>query len=111
MRATKYIVIGRHDCERNSYIPGGDIRHVVSHHHSLPAAARAADKAHEELGGCDGSDPLTQVMRRLESADSTPDETDDTYDYAGCQYIVVNVFDSHSIVPAPGGLGLKVVDA
>lgn len=106
MSAT-YIVIGRYDSERNSYIPGGDIRHLISEHDSLADAARAADAAHADLGGCDGSDALAQVMRLMEAGE-TADDFDDTYEHDGARYIAVNVFDSHEITAEDGGLGLRV---
>jgi len=105
MNATKYIVIGRHDCERNSWIEGGDIRHVVSCHRTLAGAAAAVFPAHRALGGCDGSDLLAAVARRLESAEKV-DEDADVYEHAGARYLVLSVWDSHEVAPAYGGLAL-----
>lgn len=107
MKATKYIVIGRYSHEQNSYIPNGDIRHVISGHRDRLAAARAAEKAHYDLGGCEGGDMLAQVMRRMEPAEPVRD-TDDTYEHAGRMYMEVSVWDTHEVEVARGGLGLKV---
>jgi len=120
-RATKYIVIGRYDCERNSCIPDGDIRHVRSGHNTQPTAWLAAHRIHTSLGGCDGSDMLTKVMERYARFDSRKSrdfrtEADDGenpshadwYEHAGWLYIECDFWAAHQIVPALGGLGLAV---
>ena len=94
MRATRFIVIGCYDHERNSWIPDGDIRHVVSCHHAVESAARALFPAHRRLGGCDGGDLLTAVARRLDVGEQ-PDESADTYEHAGRTYEVLGVWDTH----------------
>lgn len=118
IRASKYIVIGRYDCERNSWIPGGDIRHVCSGHNTEPAAWHAAEKHHTALGGCDGSDSLTDVMVRgprmntrkarqiLE--DARWDSQVDWYKHAGYLYLGCDYWAAHKIVPAYGGLAAVV---
>jgi len=106
MRVTRYIVIGRHDSERNSWIENGDIRHVVSCHYTLAAAAKAVFPAHRALGGCDGSDLLAHVAERMPRGWEPEDEYADTYEHAGRIYRVLSVWDTHEAVPAPGGLGL-----
>lgn len=116
MNATKYIVIGRYDCERNSWIENGDIRHCISGHNTESAAWRAAAKAHGSLGGCDGSDSLAEVMARyaklgsrkaqkyLELADSVypPQGAEDSYEHAGWLYVPCDFWNAHEIVPVAG---------
>jgi hypothetical protein len=106
MRNQKYIVIGRHDCERNSWLPDGDIRHKVSGHRTETAAWAAAEKAHSELGGCDGSDSLTKVMIRAPEG-YDPDEYEDTYDHDGILYLECDFWGGHKI--RHDGYGLVAV--
>ena len=106
MRATKYIVIGKYDSERNSWIEGGDIRHVVSCHRTLGAAAASVFPAHRALGGCDGGSCLATVARRLERGEEY-ETTANIYKYAGRRYLVLSVWDTHEVAPAAGGLALK----
>lgn len=109
MSSSKYIVIGRFDCERNSYLPAGDIRHVVSNHRTLHGAAVAADRAHRALGGCAGGDMLAQVMERREPGAPPADEWADTYEHAGCLYVAVDrLGGTHAVTVGPHGLVLAV---
>ena len=96
MRKEKYIVTGKYDSQRNSWIPDGDIRHVVSGHRTESAAWKAAHRAHGLLGGCNGSDMLTEVMARAPK-NYKPDEEEDTYDYDGALYIECDYWSGHVI--------------
>jgi len=96
MKKQEYIVIGKYDCERNSWIPDGDIRHVVSGHRTESAAWKAAHRAHGELGGCDGSDMLTKVMI-LAPQGYEVEEYEDTYDYDGILYIECDYWGGHRV--------------
>lgn len=108
MHAYKYIVIGRYDCDRNTTrMDGGRIDHLISSHRSLRCATRAADRAHYDLHGCTGSQPLAQVMRRLAPGEAAAEEAD-LYAHAGHQYLGLHWWDTHRIAPAAGGLGLVV---
>jgi len=104
MKAEKYIVIGKYDCERNSYIPGGDIRHVCSGHRTERAAWVAAPRHHSALGGCDGSDMLTSVMQRFARCGSKrakellADEMVDSYEHAGWVYCECDYWAAHRAV-------------
>ena len=110
MKAQKYIVIGRYDSERHSYIPGGDIRHVCSSHRTDGAAWAAAPRHHDALGGCLGSDMLTTVMERCARCGSKranellADDEIDSYQYAGWLYCAVDYWSSHRAVFVGGGL-------
>ena len=120
MKAQAFIVIGRYDSERNSWIEGGDIRHLVSGHHSERAAWRAAERAHSDLGGCDGSSSLTDVMRKFAPLDSRKaqefiaktqvwdSEGSDYYESQGWLYVPCDFWAAHEVYVAPGGLGLAL---
>ena len=111
VRAERYIVVGCYDSERNSWLEDGDIRHVCSGHRTERAAWIAADRHHDLLGGCDGSDRLTDVLRRYAREGSRRaqrfDDNDgliDTYLHAGYLYIGCDFWGGHNIVPAGGAL-------
>jgi hypothetical protein len=109
----KYIVIGKYAHERNSWAPDGDIRHVVSCHRHKSAACSAADKAHYDLGGCDGSDLLAKVMVRAarlgsRKAAEAPAGSQDHYEYAGWLYVEVPFWDDHELTIIPGGFGIRL---
>ena len=120
--ARQYIVIGRYDCERNSWIPGGDIRHFISSHNSGPAAWRAAERAEGDLGGCDGSDSLTAVLRKFArlgtrraaafhaALEGDESQSADYYEHAGWLYVGCDFWAAHKIVPMDGGIGIAVRD-
>lgn len=120
-RATQYIVIGKHDSERNSWIEGGDIRHVCSGHNTERAAWVACEHAHRGLGGCEGSDMLSSVMARYarlgsrKARDYIADSEDgenpsyaDYYKHAGWLYVPCDWWSAHQIIVTPGGLGYTV---
>ena len=96
MRKEKYIVIGQYDCQRNSWIPGGDIRHFISGHRTESSAWHAAHRAHGALGGCSGSNELAKVMARAPRR-FTPGEDEDTYDHEGALYVECDFWAGHSI--------------
>ena len=108
MKKMEYIVIGKYDSERNSWIPDGDIRHVCSTHRSEGAAWIAAQKHHGKLGGCDGSDILTSVMRRAPRGWKPPEEYGDDpidwYDFDGTYYIECDYWSAHDVVFTGSGL-------
>jgi hypothetical protein len=109
----KYIVIGRFSHERNSWVPNGDIRHVVSGHRRLSAARRAADATQYARGGCDGSDLLSKVMIRAarlgsRKAAEVAGGSHDHYEYAGWIYVEVPFWDDHELTIIPGGFGIRV---
>ena len=100
-------MLGRYDSERNSWIEGGDIRHVVSGHHTERAAWIASEKAHRDLGGCDGSDSLATVMQKFARVGSRKAKpivedqyTPDWYEHAGWIYVGCDFWAAHQIVPA-----------
>ena len=99
MRKEKYIVVGCHECERNSWNPGRDIRGVQSAHRSESAAWRAAQVDERSLGNCDGGSPLTDVLVRAPRG-YVPDEEEeeDTYDFAGTWYVGCDWWRAHEIV-------------
>ena len=99
MRKEKYIVVGRHACERGSWIPGRDIRGVQSVHRTEGAAWKAAQVTELNLGNCDGGDPLTDVLVRA-PAGFVPDddELEDSYDFGGTLYIGCDWWKAHRIV-------------
>ena len=119
MKAQLYIVIGTYSHEQNSWIPDGDIRHYVSGHRTSRAASIAADEAHEDLGGCDGSNMLAEVMKRfarLGSKDATKytdaeygsdEDAANTYEHAGWLYLEESIWDRSTIVVTQGGLGYQ----
>ena len=101
MRKERYIVVGRHACERGSWIPGRDIRGVQSAHRSESAAWRAAQVAERHLGNCDGADSLTDVLVRapagLLPSDELDGELEDTYDFEGTLYVGFDYWKAHRI--------------
>ena len=99
MRKERYIVVGRHACERGSWIPGRDIRGVQSAHRSESAAWRAAQVAERGLGNCDGGSPLTDVLVRAPRG-YVPDEEEeeDTYDFKGTWYVGCDYWRAHQII-------------
>ena len=111
MKKMEYIVIGKYDSERNSWIPDGDLRHVCSTHRTEGAAWSASRKHHKDLGGCDGSDSLATVMRRAPQGWTPPDdygdEMIDWYDYDGTYYVACDYWSGHNIVF--DGMGFSVV--
>ena len=114
MNATKFIVIGKYDSERNSWIEGGDIRHVVSGHRTESAAWRASEEAHGDLGGCDGSNSLATVMARYARLGSRKSQAyingdeGDYYEHADHLYVPCDFWKAHKVVAFAGGLGLAV---
>lgn len=113
IRKGKYLVIGIYDSERNSWIPDGDIRHAISTHRTLAAAHAAADRAHGDLGGCDGSNSLTEVCRRLTKteakhllAEADDDNQPDIYEHDGTPYLVLSCWDGATI--GHDGLGFTL---
>ncbi|RLB65124.1 MAG: hypothetical protein DRH04_10810 [Deltaproteobacteria bacterium] len=120
MKAQKYIVIGKYDSERNSWIPGGDIRHVCSSHRSERAAWEAAERHHYDLGGCDGSDLLTDVMVRGPRLDSRAAKVwledqkgeysgyEDYYEHEGYLYFGCDYWSAHHFEFCNGGIWAAV---
>ena len=121
MNAQLYIVIGIHSSEQNSWIPGDDIRHFISGHRSSRTASVAADEAHEDLGGCDGSHALSEVMRRYARIDSkkakkyteagygSVEDGANIFEFAGWLYLEESIWDRAEIVATHGGLGFRYV--
>jgi hypothetical protein len=115
----QFLVIGQYDSERNSWIPGGDIRHVVSQHRTERAAWRACDRAHSHLGGCDGGNSLATVVRRFAKIGSRKAKAwlerqdqystfADWYEHDGWLFVGCDFWQSHKIAPASGGLALAI---
>jgi hypothetical protein len=112
-KTSEYIVVGRWNSERNSWIEDGDIRHIVSQHRTEYAAWIGAQNAHKNLGGCDGSDSLATVLRRgarlgsqkaKEIEEKVRGEYADTYEHGGWLYVGCDYWKAHSIVPFGGAL-------
>ena len=114
MKAQKFIVVGKHESEQNSWIPNGDIRHFISGHRSCSAASESADVAHFNLGGFNGSNMLAEVMRKFaplasKRADRYQEQNPvaNTFEHAGWLYTDVSVWDRSEVVAINGGLALR----
>ena len=110
MKAAQYIVVGKYSHEQNSWVPDGDIRHVVSSHRTERAAWISADKAHFGLGGFDGSNRLADVLRRRYRLHERgkADLYVNTYEHAGWIYVPCDFWAAYEIVEIPGGLGFRL---
>jgi len=126
----KYIVVARHDSERNSWIECGDIRHFESGHRTYSAASVAAARAHIANGGCDGSNSLANILEygfpiRGRSGNPTQKferfmaavnagNAGDWYEHDGHIYCATSIWNHIEFVPSPGacnplpGVGVRV---